>query len=566
MRLGTVLHFIALASAALASFTISPRDPESGPLQDVVTYDADSFSINGERLFIFSGEYAPFRHPSPDTWLDDFQKIKALGFNTVSFYVPWFLVEGKPGEFNAEGVFDIRSVFEVATKAGLYLIARPGPYIHTETSGGGLPGWMQRVKGLLRTSAPDYLAATNNYMPRVCELIAEAQITNGGPVILVQAENEYSEFDGEVTGPDGGYMQYVIDQARAAGIVVPITSNDAHNNGLNAPGTGVGEVDVYGYDQYPIGVGCWNLDDWVPGQLNDSYWDTHLRFSPNTPHLIAEFQAGTASGWNDPGYSYCAQANDEVFARVIFKNLYASAVKSLNLYSVAGGTNWGNLGYPDFYTSYDLGAMIAEDGTITSEKYAETKLQAQFFKVSPAYYSARPVKADTTSFTNNSVLRVTQLLDQDSETSLYVIRHDAYESRAVSPYHLKLHTSRGNIVVPSLDGSLTLNGRDSKIHVSDYQVGNKKLLYSSAEIFTWKKYDDKTVLILYGGPGETHEAAIISKSKLRVIAGPNVLSRSSDGVVVFNWKTSIDRTVLQIGDLQVYLLGMSGYSPCRDHC
>ncbi|KAL3494409.1 galactose-binding domain-like protein [Aspergillus germanicus] len=59
----------------------------------------------------------------------------------------------------------------------------------------------------------------------------------------------------------------------------------------------------------------------------------------------------------------------------------------------------------------------------------------------------------------------------------------------------------------------------------------------------------------YGGlPGETHEAAIISKSKLRVIEGQNVLSKSSDGVVVFNWKTTTNRTVLQIGDLQVYLL------------
>ncbi|KAL3460074.1 glycoside hydrolase superfamily [Aspergillus heterothallicus] len=526
----------------------------SKPLQDVVTYDKDSFFINGERLFVFSGEYAPFRHPSPDTWLDAFQKIKALGFNTVSFYVPWFLVEGKAGNFKADGVFNLKQLFKAASDSGLYLIARPGPYIHTETSGGGLPGWMQRVKGLLRTTAPDYLAATNNYMSRVCEIIAEAQITNGGPVILVQAENEYSEFDGEVSGPDGKYMQYVIDQIRNAGITVPITSNDAHNNGLNAPGTGTGGVDVYGYDQYPIGVGCWNLDNWVAGQLNDSYWATHLRFSPDTPHLIAEFQAGTASGWNDPSYSYCAQANNEVFARVIFKNLYASGVKSLNLYSVAGGTNWGNLGYPDFYTSYDLGAMIAEDGTITREKYSETKLQAQFFKVSPAYYSARPVKADTTSFTNSSALRVTQLLDEHSKTSLYVIRHNAYESRESSLYQLKLFTSRGNTTVPSLRGALTLNGRDSKIHVSDYQVGSKKLLYSSAEIFTWKKYDKKTVLVLYGGPGETHEAAIISRSKPRVIEGPNVLSKTSGGVVVFNWQTSANRTVLQIGDLQVYLL------------
>ncbi|PIG79392.1 hypothetical protein AARAC_007624 [Aspergillus arachidicola] len=194
-------------------------------------------------------------------------------------------------------------------------------------------------------------------MSHVYKIIADAQIANGGPVILVQAENEYSMFE---------YMQYFIDKARDAGIVVTITSNNANNNGYNAPGTGLGAVDIYGYEQYPVGVGCYNLCDWPAGQLNDSYWNVHLALNPSTPHLIAEFQAGTSSGWGHPGYEYCAPTNNEVLARAVFKNIYASVVKSLSLYSIGGGTNWGNLEYPDFYTSYDLGAMIAEDGCIDS--------------------------------------------------------------------------------------------------------------------------------------------------------------------------------------------------------
>jgi len=71
------------------------------------------------------------------------------------------LLEGKPGEFRAEGVFDLKPFFDAASKAGIYLLARPGPYINAEASGGGYPGWLQRVPGKLRTAAPAYLNSTN---------------------------------------------------------------------------------------------------------------------------------------------------------------------------------------------------------------------------------------------------------------------------------------------------------------------------------------------------------------------------------------------------------------------
>lgn len=81
-------------------------------------------------------------------------------------------------------------------------------------------------------------------MANICAIIAKAQITNGGPVVLFQPENEYSMAVG-VPFPDKEFMQYVIDQARDAGIVVPMISNDAWPGGTSAPGTGLGEVDIY---------------------------------------------------------------------------------------------------------------------------------------------------------------------------------------------------------------------------------------------------------------------------------------------------------------------------------
>jgi hypothetical protein len=102
--------------------------------------------------------------PVPSLWIDVFQKVKALGFNCVSFYVDWNLLEGKPGQYSAEGIFALEPFFDAAKEAGIYLLARPGPYINAEASGGGFPGWLQRVNGTLRTSDEAYLKSTDKYV------------------------------------------------------------------------------------------------------------------------------------------------------------------------------------------------------------------------------------------------------------------------------------------------------------------------------------------------------------------------------------------------------------------
>lgn len=87
-------------------------------------------------------------------------------------------MEGKPGHFSAEGFFALEPFFDAAQEAGMYLIARPGPYINAEVSGGGYPGWLQRVKATMRT--PDYVPYTRNYVNNIGSIIAKIQITNGG--------------------------------------------------------------------------------------------------------------------------------------------------------------------------------------------------------------------------------------------------------------------------------------------------------------------------------------------------------------------------------------------------
>lgn len=225
-----------------------------------------------------------------------------------------------------------------------------------------------------------------------------------------------------------------------------------------------------------------------------------------------------------------------------------------------GGTNWGNLGYPEGYTSYDYGAPITELRTVERENYSELKLQAMFLQSSPAYLSAIPQNNTHAngSYTGNPKIATTALFG--NKTNFFVIRHAAYSSLSTDEYNITLPTSKGNVSIPQLGGSLSLVGRDSKFHVTDYDIGGINVLYSTAEIFTWRKFSNKNVLVVYGGPGETHELAIEDGSQPTVVVGSNdrVKFGNKLGSTVIQYTVDKERIIVKLSNgLYVYLLGKS---------
>jgi hypothetical protein len=235
---------------------------------------------------------------------------------------------------------------------------------------------------------------------------------------------------------------------------------------------------------------------------------------------------------------------------------------------------------------------IKEDRSVTREKYAELKLQGQFIKVSPGYLVADAHNLTVGIYSSNRDIAVTPVLGdiqglnttlpnstataslsakhrstkgKDSTGSFFIVRHTHYASQDNTPYTLRLPTSAGVLSIPQLGGSLTLDGRDSKIHVVDYPLGKSGfgLLYSTAEVFTWKQYGDKTVLVLYGGSNdnEMHEVAVkvgSGKKAAQTASHEGAVEFHKKGEnVVFQWQVSPQRKVVQIGDLVIYLLSKS---------
>jgi hypothetical protein len=120
-----------------------------------------------------------------------------------------------------------------------------------------------------------------------------------------------------------------------------------------------------------------------------------------------EFQCGSFDLWGGPGFGKCTTLLNQEFERVFYKNDFSFGVTIFNIYMTYGGTNWRNLGHPGGYTSYDYGAVIAEDLTVSREKYSEAKLEVNFLMAWPAYLTVTPGNGSNGSYVDTLAIEVT---------------------------------------------------------------------------------------------------------------------------------------------------------------
>lgn len=198
--------------------------------------------------------------------------------------------------------------------------------------------------------------------------------------------------------------------------------------------------------------------------------------------------------------------------------------------------------------------------TVTREKYSELKLEAQFLRVSPGYLTATPGLTWLGGFGAPYSIAITGLAANQTISNgtggwYLVYRHADPTSMQSTTFRLTIPTYVGLVTVPRLRGRLVLNGRDSKFLVINYPVGNTTILYSTAEIFTWKQFEDRKVLVVYGGPSETHELAILSPFRGKTIEGSGITIITHLNTTTINFDTSPVRRVVQVGDLWIHLVG-----------
>ncbi|WP_449374581.1 beta-galactosidase [Arthrobacter psychrolactophilus] len=338
-----------------------------------VTFDSKSFMVDGERLNVWSGEFHYWRLPGTDDWRDMFQKMRASGFNAVSLYFFWGLHSTESGKFDFTGIKDIELLLTMAEEEGLYVVARPGPYINAEVSMGGLPAYLTKSgAGGLRSTDPEALRESLSWLNAFNEIAVKHQVTDGGgSIVSYQAENELLNEGGDRPA----FMKELVTQIKADGITVPLFHNDAGFSGAYVPGStsagGNVGLDYYAFDQYPLGFTCSNGRGQIP--------DMEARFRARTttsPMFIAEGQGGAFTPW---GASFntdrCAEFVDPAFTRQYGVNNLNNGINMFNYYMEYGGTNWGWTGSPSSgFSSYDYGAAINEHRQLTPKAAVQKEL------------------------------------------------------------------------------------------------------------------------------------------------------------------------------------------------
>lgn len=305
------------------------------------------FYRDGRPVKLISGAVHYFRN-MPDTWTDIFKKLRACGCNCVETYCAWNAHEKQPGEFDFSNNLDIERFITLAGAEGLMVIVRPGPYICSEWDFGGLPWWIQREPGLeIRCMNGVYIRYFDRYLDRICEKLRPLLCTNGGPVIMVQCENEYGSY-----GDDKVYLSYLRDGFRARGIDVPLFTSDGGDAHHLLDGTVEGCLPTVNF-----------------GSRVKENFAVHDVMFPNSPKMCMEMWDGWFDAWGDELHH---TTDAETYGAIAEEMLQKG---SLNMYMFIGGTNFGFYAGANHYekytpdvTSYDYDAPLTECGDVT-EKY-----------------------------------------------------------------------------------------------------------------------------------------------------------------------------------------------------
>ena len=307
----------------------------------------DTFYLDGKPFQIISGAIHYFR-VVPEYWRDRLEKLKAMGCNTVETYVPWNVHEPRKGQFCFEGMADVRRFVTTAQELGLYVILRPSPYICAEWEFGGLPAWLLAEDGMkLRISYQPFMKHIEEYYHVLMKELVPLQIDHGGPVILMQVENEYGYY-----ATDQEYLEWLRNLMQSEDVTVPLVTSDGPTSENLSGGSVSGALATGNF-----------------GSQAEARFRELKPFTNGGPLMCMEFWVGWFDHWGNGGHM---TGNLEESAKDLEQLLKQG---HFNIYMFEGGTNFGFMNGANYYdqltpdvTSYDYDAVLTEDGQIT-EKY-----------------------------------------------------------------------------------------------------------------------------------------------------------------------------------------------------
>lgn len=308
------------------------------------------FLLDGKPLQLISGEMHPARIPRP-YWRHRIQMAKAMGCNTIAVYAFWNYYEQKEGVFDFRSANrDIAAFVRICQEEKMWVLFRPGPYVCGEWDFGGLPSWLLKIPDIkIRCMDSRYMAAVRRYVTKLSQEIKPLLVTNGGPILMVQVENEYGSYANDKT-----YLETLRKLWVSNGINTPFYTADGPTAFMLEAGNIEGAA---------IGLDSGG---------SEADFDQAKKRNPNVPAFSSETYPGWLTHWGERWARPDTGALKKEIAWLLENK------KSFNLYVIHGGTNFGftagaNAFSPTQYqpdiTSYDYDAPISEQGLPTPKYF-----------------------------------------------------------------------------------------------------------------------------------------------------------------------------------------------------
>lgn len=332
-----------------------------------------TFLLNGKPFVVKAAEIHYPRIPR-QYWEHRIKMCKALGMNTICIYIFWNIHEQREGVFDFKGQNDVAEFCRLAKKNGMYVIVRPGPYVCAEWEMGGLPWWLLKKKDIrLREQDPYFMSCVDRFEKHVAEQLAPLTIQRGGPIIMVQVENEYGSY-----GENKAYISQIRDTLRKYWDI-------KSDNTTPSQQTTLFQCDWNSnFEKNGLDDLTWTMNFGTGAKIDDQF--RRLReLRPNAPLMCSEFWSGWFDKWGARHETRPAKDMVAGIDEMLSKGI------SFSLYMTHGGTSFGHWaganspGFAPDVTSYDYDAPINEYGEPTEkywllrktlQKYSDKKLPA----------------------------------------------------------------------------------------------------------------------------------------------------------------------------------------------
>ncbi len=435
------ITFLAILSIAVgraqASMFLPPKSVASK-----IRIDGKGFVINGKRVFVVSGSFHYPRVPRA-MWANRMEKMKRAGFNCLSTYIFWNYQEPREGQFDFHGRHNIVAFVKLAQKMGFYVILRIGPWDCAEWDSGGYPVWLRFIPGLaVRHADKPYIAALRQYYHKLLPQLIPLQVTHGGPVIMIQLENEDLQGWGAVL--PNRYYKYLYHECVKFGVDVPFFFSGQHHS------------------PDPAGKRPFNHSQDSSPWFSTEMWSGWFTQYGEWPVGSQKRRRMTRAPWD----------------------VIANGGAGYNVYMTIGGTNFSHWNNQSNQASYDFGAPVGQGGDLR-----------------PSYYNYKLANYFGRSF--QSVLADSVDVTAQYKTIASGCHIAARRSRAGTIVFLRNFSAGNRTVVSRVGGRIVIPANRTIPIILHYKINRYfKINALCGMVFgCFRQQPGVESLVLYGRPG-----------------------------------------------------------------